>query len=204
MSKEKIAPFVTLGASNHSRTGERQTEDFYATSISTIESLFPILEKHNIKLNGICIEPSVGNGNIISTVKNHCEEEYFPYLAFDIVDRGYPNTIVKDWMAVDSLPNEEKFIIGNPPYALALEHIKHGLDLLNTGEYSIHLLKIQFLEGKKRRNFFNEHPPKFIFVFSERQNCFKNNIDDGGSSAICYAWYVWEKGFKGYPTLDWI
>ena len=85
-----------------------------------------------------------------------------------------------------------------------MEHIKHGLDLLNNGEYSIHLLKIQFLEGQKRRKFFEEYPPKFIFVFSERQNCYKNNIEIGSSSAICYCWYVWEKGFKGNPTIDWI
>lgn len=22
--------------------------------------------------------------------------------------------------------------------------------------------------------------------------------------AVCYAWFVWEKGFKGKPQLEWI
>lgn len=25
-----------------------------------------------------------------------------------------------------------------------------------------------------------------------------------GSSAVCYAWFVWEKGFKGDTTVKWI
>lgn len=194
--------YTVLGSSNH--YGERENNDFYATSKSSVEALFPLLEKHRIQLNGIAIEPSVGNGNILQVLSEHYTGEYFPFLAYDIVDRGWPNTTIIDWMQVKELPNEEKFIIGNPPYSLAMEHIKHGLDLLNNGEYSIHLLKIQFLEGQKRRKFFEEYPPKFIFVFSERQNCYKNNIEIGNSSAICYCWYVWEKGFKGNPTIDWI
>lgn len=24
------------------------------------------------------------------------------------------------------------------------------------------------------------------------------------SSAICYAWFVWEKGYKGKPEIEWI
>ena len=24
------------------------------------------------------------------------------------------------------------------------------------------------------------------------------------SGAIAYAWFVWEKGYKGKPTIDWI
>lgn len=198
----KVIPsLINLGASNI--YGERQSEDFYATSISTVEKLLPMLLKHNINIKGLAIEPSVGSGNVLNGLMKHYNGD-FKYLAFDIIDRGFPNTIVQDWLTVKELPNEQKFIIGNPPYKYALEHIAHGIDLLNDGEYSIQLLKIQFLEGQKRKSFFMKNPPKFVFVFSERQNCYKNNIDLGTSSAICYCWYVWQKGFNGYPTIDWI
>ena len=65
------------------------------------------------------------------------------------------------------------------------------------------LLKIQFLETKKRRELFNKYPPKYIYVFSERIECGKNGIFTGGS-AICFAWYVWEKDFKGDTIIKWI
>ena len=29
-------------------------------------------------------------------------------------------------------------------------------------------------------------------------------IDGKESSAVCYCWFVWEKGYKGKPTVDWI
>ncbi len=68
------------------------------------------------------------------------------------------------------------------------------------------LLKIQFLEGKERYKFFRKNPPKFVYVNSSRQNCarnadFKTHIRN---SAICYAWFVWQKGFSGEPIIRWI
>lgn len=44
-------------------------------------------------------------------------------------------------------------------------------------------------------------------MFVERCNCAKDADFDtmpeyGG--AVCYAWFVWEKGYKGLPQLDWI
>ena len=66
-------------------------------------------------------------------------------------------------------------------------------------------LKIQFLEGKKRKEFFKYFPPKYIYVASSRLRCAKNGeFDKYGSSAVCYAWFVWEKGFQGEPSVRWI
>lgn len=58
-------------------------------------------------------------------------------------------------------------------------------------------LKIQFLEGKERRKLFEEHPPKTVYVSSSRLNCAKNgDFITYPKSAMAYAWYVWEKGYK--------
>lgn len=70
-------------------------------------------------------------------------------------------------------------------------------------------LKIQFLEGKSRYNLFMNYPPKFVYVHSTRQVCAPNGefIGENGKkigSAVCYAWYIWEKGFKGNTTIRWI
>ena len=50
--------------------------------------------------------------------------------------------------------------------------------------------------------------PKHIYVSSSRILCAKNaefeRMKQGGGSAIAYAWYVWEKGYKGNTILKWI
>lgn len=69
-------------------------------------------------------------------------------------------------------------------------------------------LKLQFLEGKERRKLFEISPPKIIYVASGRLLCAKNAefeaMRKGGGSAVAYAWFIWEKGYKGKPTIDWI
>ena len=66
-------------------------------------------------------------------------------------------------------------------------------------------LKLTFLEGQKRQELFQKYPPKRIHVYSSRIKCAKNGVFEGvGSSAVCYAWFVWEKGYNGKPTLSWI
>ena len=66
-------------------------------------------------------------------------------------------------------------------------------------------LKIQFLEGKERRKLFDKYPPKYIYVNSSRQLCLLNGDDTNKiSSAVCYCWFIWEKGYKGDPIIRWI
>ena len=66
-------------------------------------------------------------------------------------------------------------------------------------------LKVQFLEGKARRKMFEKYPPKYIYVSSGRFRCAL--IGDferyAKSNAVSYAWYIWEKGFTGEPTIRW-
>lgn len=67
-------------------------------------------------------------------------------------------------------------------------------------------MKLTFLEGKKRKPFFLKNPPIRIYVTSTRTECAKNGkfiSENGTASAVCYAWYIWQKGFNGKPTLDW-
>ena len=100
--------------------------------------------------------------------------------------------------------NGSDAIISNPPYKLAQASVEKALDLMKDGEKLIFLLRVQFLEGKSRKKLFEKYPPKFVLVNSERVNCWKDGVDDGSSSAICYCWYFWEKGYKGKPQICWL
>lgn len=196
-TKEDI--YRILGSSNHSES-ERVKDDFYATPKIAVDKLFLELEKLKINLPKIIIEPSVGTGSIAFPFL----EKGYSIIGFDIIDRGFPNTNIADWLTVSRPEIDNLAIVANFPYNKIQEHTEHSLSVLKDGEYLIELAKIQFLEGKARREMFNKNPPKYVLVFSERIKCLANGENTGGSSAICFCWYIFQKGFKGMPQVDWL
>ena len=69
-------------------------------------------------------------------------------------------------------------------------------------------LKTQFLEGVNRYyNIFATTPPKKVLQFAGRMVCAKNgdfNAMRKIGSAVAYAWFIWEKGWYGQTTIEWI
>ena len=183
-----------------SLTRERIENDYYATPYESIKSLLEIE-----KFEGDFIEPCVGGGHIAEVLK-----EYYPtseIIGVDLIDRGYKNTIISNYF--DYKFNGNYNIITNPPYNLAQEFLEHSMEQIQEGKKVAMFLKIQFLEGVKRRELFEKYPPKIIYVFSKRQNPLRNGeeFDENGkrwSSTMCFAWFIWEKGFKGQPVVSWI
>ena len=126
----------------------------------------------------------------------------------DIVDRGYPNTIVGDYLQWDT---DKKFdnIISNPPYSLGGEFVEKSMDLLNTNGKLAMFLKIQFLEGGKRKELYKKYPPKYIYVFRNRMSTWNNGqpLDPQGkrwATTMCHAWFIWEKGNADEPVVRWL
>lgn len=69
------------------------------------------------------------------------------------------------------------------------------------------LLKIQTLEGVTRYSkLYKSQPPRRIYVFVKRLNCAKNGDFNtyAANGAICYAWFIWVKGFTGKPEIEWL
>lgn len=191
--------FVCNGASNHS-TGEREQNDFYATDPEAVEML---LKLENF--NELIWEPACGKGHISDVLKKHG----YRVISSDIVDRGYPNTLQIDFLNIEetALSMRCANIITNPPYKYAMEFVEKALKIVGDGNKVAMLLKLTFLESKKRRKLFEKHPPKVIYVSSSRLHCAKNGdfetYKKGVGDAIAYAWFVWEKGSKGEPIVRW-
>lgn len=123
----------------------------------------------------------------------------------DIVDRGYPGTIEEDFLEFTETVTCD--IITNPPYKYATEFVNKAMELVSEGNKVAMFLKLTFLEGKKRKELFKKYPPKTVYVSSSRLKCAKNGDFkgfDSTSSAVAYAWFVWEKGFEGDPVIKWI
>ena len=200
--------FTTLGASNHS-SNKREEFDYYATSTTAIPPLIEAMTKHKERIARRIWENASGENHLV----NKLEEIGFNVLPTDIIKRTDKtikldflhddNKWVREWL--NALDGEEVNILTNPPYKFATEWVYKSMEFLREGEKLMLFLKIQFLEGIKRRELFKKYPPKYVFVFSKRQMCAKNGkFDSYQSSASCYAWFVWVKGYKGYPIIDWI
>ena len=92
---------------------------------------------------------------------------------------------------------------------MAQEFVEKSMSILNSKGKVAMFLKIQFLEGMKRLDFFKDYPPKYIYVFSKRQAPWSNGspVDEKGkpwSSTMCFAWFIWEEGFNGEPIVRWM
>lgn len=97
---------------------ERVDYDFYATDPIAVQKL---LTKYAINGSEI-LEPCVGNGNIANSINNFYTNKR-NITGIDIIDRGYPNTIVHDYLTWET---DKKFdcIITNPPYSLQKNLLK--------------------------------------------------------------------------------
>ena len=193
----KNSVFKNLSASSHTDK-ERETNDFYATDPKALELFLDRIDKDGIKLNHHIWECACGEGNLSEVLKSKGYDVY----SSDLIDRNYGASGVDFLKGIFEWKGD---VLTNPPYKMALEFVKHAIELLMDGNKAIFFLKIQFLEGKERYKFFQENPPKFVYVHSERQKCYPNNdMSDKSGSAVCYAWFIWEKGFKGDTIVRWI
>ena len=202
MNEENVKKvFAPLGASSHS-VNEREKNDYYATDPVAVEKFLNKLNEDNIFIGKNIWECACGGGHICKVL----HDRGYNVVGTDIVDRGYKDYKYTDFLTLDVNKYPKHTIFTNPPYKYALEFAEKALQLVDGKEYVIMFLKIQFLEGKRRYSFFKKHPPKYVYIHSSRVLCVKGGDFEKNkqSSAVCFAWYIWEKGFKGDSILRWI
>ncbi len=198
----KKTTFSCLGASNHT-DHEREVNDYYATDPKAAELLLEVeLDLENIW------ECACGEGHLAKVF----DKANKLGLATDKVYRGYGNLNPIDFLTWDDCWNGD--IVTNPPYKFAKEFVEKALEVVTENKKVCMFLKVQFLEGKERKSFFKKYPPKTVYVSSSRIPCALNGEFEVWdekkqkkipvASAVAYAWFVWEKGYKGKPTIEWI
>lgn len=188
MATDMRKVFSLLGASSHA-VEEREENDYYATDPIALEML---LEKE--KFNNVW-ECACGNGNLSNVLVKH----EIHGRSSDLFDRGYGE------IPINFLEQTEPWngdIVTNPPYKYAEEFVRKAIELSDNKVAM--LLRIQFLEGVKRRKLFDEYPPKIMYVFSRRVQCFKNNEKQEHGGAMAYCWFVWKKGYMREPMIRWL
>lgn len=191
------ALFSTLGASAHSED-DRDYYDYYATHPNCATDLDRLgLIKKEV---GIW-ECAAGEGHLSDRLK----ELGYKVYATDLVKRSNNNVAAPfNFLTADEYWGGD--IVTNPPYNKATDFVLKALRCVEVGSQVIMFLKLTFLEGQDRHEqLFSKYPPKSVHVYSSRQMCAKNGDFIGaGSSAVCYAWFVWERGWRGTTSVSWI
>lgn len=188
--------FVCNGASNHT-DDERQVDDYYATEPKATQLL---LDRETFSSD--IWECACGGGHMSEVLK----QNGYAVMSSDLFDRGYKGTKIIDFLKETDI--NTMHIITNPPYKFAKDFVEHALDISADGVKIAMFLKLTFLESKSRKALFEKYPFKTLYVSSERLQCAKNGdfekYGKGVGTAVAYGWYVWEKGFTGKPTIEWI
>lgn len=172
----------------------RPKDDFYPTPPRGIAALLSVES-----FMGDIWEPACGDGAISKAL----EAAGYRVASSDLIDRGYGQAgvdFLMEWQP--RTPN----IVTNPPFKLAVPFVRKSLEL-TTSKVAM-LLKIAFLEGIERSALFRASPLARVHVFSQRLafvpggTTNTRKLDGGGMMA--FAWFVWEHGYVGKPTLGWI
>ena len=216
----KNSAHAAIAAHNGKGKSDRQEDDFYATDPEALELLinapyvYGQLAKQYLRLckddDYYIWEPAAGTGNLSNWLKEHG----YNVIASDLKFRG-AQEIVEGLDFLATVPyNKFKgaaahplIILTNPPYSLATEFIEHALDILPDGGFYIALMNITYLAGQKRyQRVYSKGSLREIYVFSKRIECWKNGErpKDKCGSIANYAWYIFQKGYNGQPTLYWL
>lgn len=165
--------------------------DFYPTPP---EATLALLEREPFE--GSIWEPACGDGSMSRVFEAF---GYNDIRSTDLIYRGYGEGD-HDFLS-SSLTSQN--IITNPPYSIAEPFIRKAL--AQTNKKVAMLVKLQFLEGQKRKLLFETQPLKNVYVFSKRVSFYRNGEKGAySSSMIAFCWIVFEHGYVGSPQLKWI
>jgi len=170
----------------------RREADFYPTPEWCVDALLPHLLHRCPPRCGWVLEPGCGDGAIglplaqagyaVRGIDIRPECERLPRRLGD----GNYVAAVGDFLevALGGQWASPLAIVGNPPYSLSMEFIKHSLSLLHGGLLAF-LLPLDYLSTQGRAAFWREYPAD-VLVFDKRPS-----FTGGGTASTNYGWYMW-------------
>ena len=96
----------------------------------------------------------------------------------------------RDFASIDWL--RPAWVIGNPPYSAAEEHVRHALTM---SRHVVFLLRAAFVESKGRSAFWRDHPCRHVWFCAERPS-----FTSGGTDSAAYAVFWWDTAYHGPTT----
>ncbi|KXV23858.1 hypothetical protein AD942_11025 [Gluconobacter japonicus] len=172
---------------------DRHADDWYVEPAWAVDALMDAERK----FVGLVLDPCCGGGNIVKRL----EMKGIFSFGSDIKPRWPPAAIQNFYVSLETWRPDS--VVSNPPYNLAREFIDCALE--HTTDRVCVLLRLAFLEGIKRREWFGTVPLARVWVSSRRMS-----MPPGGSGVkakngtVAFAWFVFEHGHTGAPAIGWI
>lgn len=170
----------------------REKDDFYPTWPGATTALLAVEA-----FEGAIWECAAGEGDMSRVLIDAGHQ----VISTGLIDRGYcagRTDFLMEWRA--RAPN----IVTNPPFGLAREFVDKALSL-TTGKVAM-FLRLAFLEGIERGEWLPGTPLARVYIMSRRVPMQRGRLSEAGDGhgAIAFAWFVWEHGFEGPPSLHWL
>ena len=166
--------------------------DCYSTPAVAVDALLTIESlPHRIW------EPAAGHGNIARVLR----EAGHVVIASDIIHYTFPLDFEADFLEQTRAPAGTELILTNPPYKHAAEFVEHALSLCSR---IIMLCRLAFLESERRSGILDAGTLAAVHVFRNRLPMMHRHGWAGprASSAMPFAWFVWDRNHQGETTLD--
>jgi hypothetical protein len=144
-------------------------------------------------------EPACGPGSIVRVLREAGHEVF----ATDLVDYGWPGQNHHGWDFLFPSPDapECDAIVTNPPFKLAGEFVRLSLE---RAPLVAMLLRLAFIESTKRSPILDSGHLARVHVFRNRLPMMHREgrgveVEKTNSSALAFAWFVWDRNHSG-PT----
>jgi hypothetical protein len=168
--------------------------DLYETPSVAVEALLRVLG-----LPTVIWEPAYGRGAIANVLRAHGHH----VVCSDLIDYGTDPTAIHgmDFLKTTKVPDGVGCIVTNPPYMLANEFTAHALELCPN---VVMLLRLAFLESERRSPILDGAGLRRVFVFRKRLPMMHRDGWEGrtANSGMAFAWFVWERGYRGHPITQ--
>jgi hypothetical protein len=168
---------------------ERQN-DCYETPACAVEALLCVES-----IPRLVWEPACGPGSIVKVLRARGHK----VTASDVVDYGWEHSVC-DFLKIGR-GYTDRAIVTNPPYQLAEQFVRQAVAF---SPLVIMLLRLAFLESVRRTDILEKSGLARIHVFRNRLPMMHRKNWDGpkASSAMPFAWFVWQKDYTGPTIID--
>lgn len=172
-----------------SKTARRPLDRYYTDGYLALQCVrtLPLLA------GDMVLEPSVGQGAFLRAIRSA-----FPGVRLQAIDidpecpatrqenGGFHVDVTDFGDASVAERYHPDWVVGNPPYSRAVEHVEQALGIARRGV--AFLLRLSFMESAARTPFWRAHGPKLDEV---RVLAHRPSFTGGGTDNSAYGWFVW-------------
>lgn len=146
------------------------------------------------------LEPSAGDGAFVRAARATWPQAHIsaieirPEAEQALLDAGADDVSIGDMKALTMAgARGADLVIGNPPFGVAEEHIRHLLGNMKTGSALAFILRLGFYESKERLPFWQTFPESYFMPIVPRPSYKLNKKGEPGTDSQAYGVFIWQK-----------